>query len=239
MRLLLVPIFTIAVMLTRIDAGAGAEQRVSIRTEDGVTLAATWYEPSSRPGPAVILVHMLNRSRKEWDAVAQRLASEGIGALAFDLRGHGESTAGPPPAAGQSQYASMVQDVRAVRRYLAQRSDVQQSRVGVIGASIGANLAALEASADGTIASLALLSPSVEYRGLRMTEAVRKIKRPMLFVAGDDDPYASRSARELQKEGSGVREILILKQVGHGTMMLSRDPSLTGALVDWFRRTLL
>ena len=239
MRLLLVPIFTIAVMLTRIDAGVGAEQRVSIRTEDGVTLAATWYEPSSRPGPAVILVHMLNRSRKEWDAVAQRLASEGIGALAFDLRGHGESTAGPPPAAGQSEYASMVQDVRAVRRYLAQRSDVQQSRVGVIGASIGANLAALEASADGTIASLALLSPSVEYRGLRMTEAVRKIKRPMLFVAGDDDPYASRSARELQKEGSGVREILILKQVGHGTMMLSRDPSLTGALVDWFRRTLL
>ena len=239
LRLFLIPILTLAVMLTRIDARAGAEQRVSIRTDDGVTLAASWYEPSSRPGPAVILVHMLNRSRKEWDAFAQRLASEGIGALAFDLRGHGESAAGPSPAAGQSEYAAMVQDVRAVRRYLAQRSDVQQSRVGVIGASIGANLAALEASADSTIASLAFLSPSVEYRGLRMTEAVRKIKRPMLLVASDDDPYASRSARELQKEGSGVREILILKQAGHGTTMLSRDPSLTGALVDWFRRTLL
>jgi alpha-beta hydrolase superfamily lysophospholipase len=182
---------------------------------------------------------MLTRSRKEWDAVAQQLASEGIGALAFDLRGHGESTAGPPPAAGQSEYASMVQDVRAVRRYLAQRSDVQQSRVGVIGASIGANLATLEASADATIASLALLSPSVDYRGLRITEAARKVKRPMLLVAADDDPYASRSARELQKDGGGVREILILKQAGHGTVMLSRDPSLTGALVDWFRRTLL
>ena len=239
LRLFLIPILTLAVMLTRIDARAGAEQRVSIRTDDGVTLAASWYEPSSRPGPAVILVHMLNRSRKEWDAFAQRLASEGIGALAFDLRGHGESAAGPSPAAGQSEYAAMVQDVRAVRRYLAQRSDVQQSRVGVIGASIGANLAALEASGDSTIASLAFLSPSVEYRGLRMTEAVRKIKRPMLLVASDDDPYASRSARELQKEGSGVREILILKQAGHGTTMLSRDPSLTGALVDWFRRTLL
>jgi dienelactone hydrolase len=239
MRILLVPISTIAVILALTDVRAGAEERVSIRTEDGVTLAATWYEPSSRSGPAVILVHMLNRSRKEWDAVARRLASEGIGALAFDLRGHGESTAGPPAAAGQSEYASMVQDLRAVRRYLAQRSDVQQSRVGVIGASIGANLAALEASADGTIASLALLSPSVDYRGLRITEAVRKLKRPILLVAGDDDPYASRSARELQKEGGGVREVLILNQAGHGTVMLSRDPSLTGALVDWFRRTLL
>ena len=133
----------------------------------------------------------------------------------------------------------MVQDIRAARRYLAQRSDVQQSRVGVIGASIGANLAALEASGDATIASLALLSPSVDYRGLRITEATRKVKRPMLLVAGDDDPYAARSARELQKEGAGVREVLILRQAGHGTLMLSRDPSLTGALVDWFRRTLL
>src|SRR5262245_61072800 len=102
-RLILVPILTLAVMLMRIDAGAGAEQRVSIRTEDGVTLAASWYESSSRPGPAVILVHMLNRSRKEWDAFAQRLASEGIGALAFDLRGHGESTGGAAAAAGQSE----------------------------------------------------------------------------------------------------------------------------------------
>ena len=62
---------------------------------------------------------------------------------------------------------------------------------------------------------------------------------PMLLVAGDDDPSAARSARELQKEGAGVREVLILRQAGHGTLMLSRDPSLTGALVDWFRRTLL
>jgi hypothetical protein len=68
---------------------------------------------------------------------------------------------------------------------------------------------------------------------------MRKLKRPILFVAGDDDPYASRSARELQKEGGGVREVLILRQAGHGTVMLSRDPSLTGTLVDWFRRTLL
>lgn len=216
-----------------------ATQRVSIRTDDGVTLAATWYEPASRPGPAVILVHMLNHSRREWDALAQRLASEGIGALAFDLRGHGESGPAPPAAASQSEYAAMVLDVRAARRYLAQRADVQQTRVGIIGASIGANLAALEASADATIASLALLSPSGDYRGLRIDAAARKIKRPMLLVAGDDDPYASRSARELQKDGGGPRELLLLKQAGHGTAMLSRDPSLAGALVDWLRRTLL
>jgi dienelactone hydrolase len=230
---------TAAFLLLALVPDALAAQRVTIRTDDGVALAATWYEPASRPGPAVILVHMLNHSRREWDALAQRLASEGIGALAFDLRGHGESGPATPAAGSQSEYAAMVLDVRAARRYLAQRADVQQTRVGIIGASIGANLAALAASADATIASLALLSPSGDYRGLRIDAAARKIKRPMLLVAGDDDPYASRSARELQKDGGGPRELLILKQAGHGTAMLSRDPTLAGALVDWLRRTLL
>ena len=136
-------------------------------------------------------------------------------------------------------YSAMVLDLRAARRFLAQRSDVQQTRVGVAGASLGANLAALLASADPSIASLALLSPSLDYRGLRIEAAARKVTRPMLLVAGDDDPYASRSARELQKAGGGPRELLILKQAGHGTAMLGRDPTLAGALVDWFRRTLL
>jgi alpha-beta hydrolase superfamily lysophospholipase len=228
----------LALVVLAADASA-ASQRVTFRTDDGVNLVATWYEPATRPGPAVILVHMLTRSRREWEAIAQRLSSEGIGALALDLRGHGESGAGPAMAPDRVDYSAMVLDLRAARRFLAQRSDVQQTRVGIAGASLGANLAALEASSDATVASLALLSPSLDYRGLRIEAAARKVARPMLLVAGDDDPYAARSARDLQKAGGGPRELLILPQAGHGTAMLSRDPSLAGLLVDWFRRTLL
>jgi alpha-beta hydrolase superfamily lysophospholipase len=220
-------------------ATSSAAQRVTFRTDDGVTLSATWYEPSTRIGPAVILVHMLSRTRREWEAIAQRLSSEGIGALALDLRGHGESGGGPAGAPDRAEYSSMVLDVRAARRFLVQRSDVQQTRVGIAGASLGANLAVLAASTDSSIASLALLSPSLDYRGLRIEAAARKVTRPMLLVAGDDDPYASRSARELQKAGGGPRELVILNQAGHGTGMFARDPSLAGTLVDWFRRTLL
>ena len=220
------------------DRARGA-QRVSLRTDDGVTLAATWYEPSTRPGPAVILVHMLHQSRRQWESLGQRLSAEGIGALAIDLRGHGESASAPAAPGPQGEYGAMVLDVRAARRFLAQRGDVQQARVGVIGASIGANLAALEAAEDPSVASLALLSPSLDYRGLRIEAALRKVGRPVLLVAGDDDPYASRSARDLQKGGGGPRELLVLKQAGHGMTMFARDAGLTGALLDWFRRTLL
>ena len=229
----------LAVVLVLLPAEAGAAQRVTFRTDDGVTLAATWHEPSSRPGPAVILVHMFSRNRREWDAVGQRLASEGIGALALDLRGHGESDAAGPATPDRAGYSAMVLDLRAARRFLAQRTDVQQTRVGIVGASLGASLAALAASADPSIFSLVLLSPSLDYRGLRIESASRKVSKPMLLVAGDDDPYAARSARELHKAGGGPRELLILKAAGHGTSMLAQDPGLTGTLVDWFRRTLL
>jgi alpha-beta hydrolase superfamily lysophospholipase len=209
-------------------------QRVSFRTEDGVTIAAVWYEPSVRPAPAVVLVHMLQRSKRDWEGLASRLAGAGIGALAIDLRGHGDSQV---PASIGSGYPEMVKDVEAARKFLAMRSDVMPSRIGIAGASIGANLAAL-AAADGGFASVALLSPSLDYRGLRIEAAVRKYgSKPMLLVSSDDDPYARRSALDLQKTGAS-RELLSLVGAGHGTNMLSRSYELPQVLVGFFRRTL-
>jgi alpha-beta hydrolase superfamily lysophospholipase len=210
---------------------ASAAQRVAFRTDDGITIAGVWYEPVSR-GPAVILVHMLNRSHRDFDALALRLASEGIGALAIDLRGHGDSQGSP------QNFPPMIADLKAARRFLATRADVS-GKIGILGASLGANLAALAAADDATVSSLALLSPSLEYRGLRIEPAMRKLgSRPVLMVVSDDDPYASRSARDLEK-GSRGREVMHLSAAGHGTAMLERDSSLAGSLVDWFRRTLL
>jgi dienelactone hydrolase len=220
------------------EATAGT-QRVTIRTDDGVSLVATWYEPGARAAPAVILVHMLHKSRRDWDAVASRLASEGIGALALDLRGHGESS-GTLPEGEAADYSVLVRDVTAARKYLSSRGDVQPSRMGIAGASIGANLAVLEAATDPGVTSLALLSPTIDYRGLRIDAAMKKYAaRPALLVASDDDAYASRSVKELQKAGGGVREALILNHAGHGTIMLGQDADLARTLVDWFRRTLL
>ena len=220
------------------DVAAGT-QRVTIRTDDGVSLAATWYEPGTRPAPAVILVHMLHRSRHDWDSVAARLASDGIGALTIDLRGHGESS-GSLQGGEAPDYTALVFDIAAARRYLSSRPDVLQSRVGIAGASLGANLTVLEAAANPAIASIALLSPSLDYRGVRIEAAMKKYgARPALLVASDDDPYAVRSGKDLQKAGGGTREVHVLSRAGHGTVMLGHDPDLARTLVDWFHRTLL
>lgn len=226
----------VAIALDSVAASWGTtiqrSQRLVLRTEDGLSIAATWYEPAYRPAPAVILVHMLSRSRREWDGFASRLASEGIGALSIDLRGHGDSSGDP------GDLARMVNDVNAAKRHLSVRQDVIHSRIGIAGASLGATLAVLVAAEDPTIASLALLSPSLDYRGLRIEAPLRKYgKRPALLVAGEDDGYAMRTVKDLSK-GAGVREVLLLDGAGHGATMLSRAPELAGQLIAWFRRTL-
>jgi dienelactone hydrolase len=132
----------------------------------------------------------------------------------------------------------MVADIKAARRFLATRSDVS-GRIGMLGASLGANLVAMAAGDDPSVVSVALLSPSLEYRGLRIEPAMRKIgSRPVLMVVSDDDAYATRTARDLEK-GTKGREVMHLPAAGHGSVMLDRDPALAGALVDWFHRTLL
>jgi dienelactone hydrolase len=213
--------------------------RVSFRSSDGVLLAGSFYETSSRPSPAVILVHMLTRNRRDWEAVAMRLASEGIAALAFDLRGHGES--GPAPTEAGAAPSAMPRDVAAARQFLASRPDVLRDRIGLAGASLGANLALVDAATDPSVRSLVLLSPTLDYRGVRIESVARKYARPMLLVASREDAYSWRTVRDLtnpKDKGTSGRESLILENAGHGTGMFARDSSLIQSIVDFFHRTL-
>jgi alpha-beta hydrolase superfamily lysophospholipase len=182
---------------------------------------------------------MLTRTHEDWQALAARLADAGLAVLAIDLRGHGASGAEAAPA-DPGDMNSSVRDVRAARVFLSGRPEICSGRIGIAGAQIGANLAIVEASLDLLVRSLALLSPGVEYRGVRADAAMKKYnERPALLLASTEDGYASRSARELSTMGAGTRELRLLTGAGHGTVMLARQPDLIGVLVDWFRRTLL
>lgn len=217
---------------------AATPQDVSFRTDDGVTIAGTLYLPA-RSGPGVILLHALSRTREDWHAVATRLADAGFVALAIDLRGHGAS--GPLPVGTDLQeLTKMTADVKAARAFLASRREVAPNRIGFAGASIGANLAILFAANDPTVRSLALLSPGIDYRGLRPEAAFKKYAdRPALLIVSQEDNYSTNSARQLARSGPGVRDLRILNGAGHGTAMITRQPDLAASLVDWFRRTLL
>lgn len=210
-----------------VSVHAAPSRRVTFRADDGAMLAGAYYEPLQRPAPGIVLLHMLGRSHVDWDTAASQLSDAGFAVLALDFRSVGD-------------LAAYAVDVRAAKTFLRERPDVARTSIGIAGASIGANLAVLDAADDPGVKSIALLSPGLDYKGLRIEAAMKKFgTRPALLAGSTKDPYAARSIRQLTTIGPGLREVRLSDAVAHGTVLLSRDPDLLPALVDWFKRTLL
>jgi pimeloyl-ACP methyl ester carboxylesterase len=221
--------------MAAVTNAAGAE-RVSFQTTDSVRLAGALYAPMRTPAPAVVLVHMLGRSNADWTFTAERLREAGFLVLAPDLRGHGES--GGSIASG-SDLTPLLEDVMAAIAFVKTRPGVLPGRLGLAGASLGANLVIQAAATDAAVRSVVAMSPALDYRGVRCEAAMKKFgDRPMLLLASTNDPYAMRSARELADIGTRA-QLETVESAGHGTIMLARAPDLVGRLVDWFRNTLL
>jgi pyridoxine 5-phosphate synthase len=224
----------LAVVLSASNVEA-AGRPVTLASSDGVTIAGEYFEASSRPAPAVLLVHMLSKSKSEWRDLPDRIRDAGITALAIDLRGHGQSS-------GSAQdIPKMVQDVRAAAQWLAARPNVRGDAIAIVGASLGASLALLAAVDVPQARFIALLSPSLDYRGLRTDIGLIKRlgARSIWLSASAEDPLALRTLRDIAAEPSGPREQHVSAAVAHGTALLDRDGDVARSLVDWLRRSLL
>lgn len=103
---------------------------VEFSTPDGVTLSG-WYVPS-RNGAAVALLHGAGSTRSAVLPHAVVLARNGYGVLLFDARGHGRSE-------GRAMDAGWYgdEDLRGAITFLAAQADVDPSRIGAVGMSMG------------------------------------------------------------------------------------------------------
>jgi dienelactone hydrolase len=124
---------------TPADLGLDYED-VSLHSGDGVLLAG-WYIPSQN-GAAVLLLHGYGAHRGEVLDRAALLAGHGYGTLLYDARASGES-GGELRSFGWAD----VDDVRAALAYLQAREDVEPGRLGILGFSIGGQIA-LRATAE-------------------------------------------------------------------------------------------
>ena len=178
---------------------------------------------------------MLSRNRGDWGGLPDRIRETGVTALTIDLRGHGQSS-------GSAQdLQAMIQDVRAAARWLSTRPNVRGDQIAIVGASLGASLALIAAVELPAARALALISPSLDYRGLRTDVGLVKRlgARSIWLAASDQDPLALRTLRDIAAEPSGPREQHVSSVLGHGTVLLDKDGDLARMLVDWLRRSLL
>ena len=215
-----------------------AMARVEIITDDGVTIVGTYHE-GGKDGPAALLLHMMPATKESWRTLVEALKARGFSTLAIDLRGHGESVLGQGGKRldhklfSDAEHQAKANDVDVAVRWLEAQGRTR-SRMAVVGASIGANLAISFAAADHQVPATVALSPGLDYRGVKTADPASSMPRSqkLLLAASEDDEYSFHSIRELSKIKTDA-EVQELKDAGHGTTMLEREPSFLQYVVEW------
>ncbi len=119
-------------------------QRMTFHAADGTELAG-WYTPSTN-GATVIVLAGAGSTRADVGAQSAVLARHGYGVLAFDARGTGES-GGHPHLWGWGGEL----DAFAALDYLVSMPGVDPNRIGMLGESMGGEVAITAAASDGRI----------------------------------------------------------------------------------------
>jgi len=229
----------LALLLAALPARA---DEIEIRTQDGIVLRGTYRKAEGDGNRAALLLHMLGKSRQDYAPLETRLLEKGISTFAIDFRGHGDST---KKTSGEEinyrefddrNWPDIVKDISPALSFLEAHGHKRQDTI-LIGASIGANAAVVAASRELQIRGVVLLSPGMNYRGVRIEDAVTAWdKRPMLVMATDGDSYAASSAqkiRDLLSKNTNVKVELYPGFNAHGTSLFDGVPGATQKIADW------
>ncbi len=135
-----------------------------------------------------------------------------------------------------AQHQSSRLDVDAALAWLASKG-YDTSRVIIIGASIGANLALDAAARNPQINKVVMLSGGLDFRGVKTEPAAQKLAdgQKVFLVASADDDYSFESHRTLAKIFGARATIKEFTDAGHGTTMFVHEPELLNDIVQWIQ----
>jgi hypothetical protein len=131
------------------------EAQVSFCCE-GETIVGVLHLPDGMPAAGVVMCHGFTGHKAETHRLfvhaARDFAGHGLAVLRFDFRGSGDS-------GGEFREMTVsreIADVRAALGYLCSRPEVDASRVGVLGLSMGGCVAACLAGREARVKALVL-----------------------------------------------------------------------------------
>jgi dienelactone hydrolase len=192
-------------------------------------------KPVAQRPPAVVLVHGFSSDRVNSSALARRLAQNGYGVLAIDVRGHGENR-------NPFSENGLRDDLHTAVEYLQHSSLVDGSRIVVMGHSMGAGATLDYAAHDPSLKGSVMISG-----GLNLDGPERP--RNTLFIFAENDPgFIKETAAYIAAHLAGTDKIeagklygdfasgtaveaMEVKGVNHGTIMWS--PEAAQNIVQW------
>lgn len=206
-------------MMSWAAAQTPSAETLTVQAPDGVALQMTLWRGKTAPKSGWLLLHGYQSVKEEWEPLAKSLAGQGVAVALLDLRGHGKS------GGTFRDLSKIAGDLEAALRVVREQTHLPESKLGIGGASIGANLAMLYAPDHANIAAVILLSPGLDYGGLKIEKAfTRYAPRPLFMAASPGDNYAFASVQQLARQR---RDPALRLKVGigaaHGVQMLNRD----------------
>ncbi len=209
---------------------------VGLRTQDGWNIAAV-YQPAQADKKTVLLLHDVGKNKHEFTTFSDRLADNGIGFLALDLRGHGQSTNlniydNFAKTGVDNDYNKMTRDVDAAMTFLKGKNLAEEDIV-FVGAGMGANVAAKAASLWPSVAGVALITPVTNFRDVLTIPALRVYKGNVFIAAAADD-------KKTFLEASLLRNVAFLSS-GEGKVVFATayDQSAHALLDRWIMPELI
>lgn len=127
-------------------------QRIELTTSDEVTLVGDFYTDADSLEATVVLLHGQAGNRADWQALLDPLWDARYQILAVDLRGYGES-------GGDANWQTIADDVQLWLDWLYEQPQVQTDGVSIVGADLGANVAAIACENDSQCLTAIALSP--------------------------------------------------------------------------------
>jgi dienelactone hydrolase len=147
-------------------SGRLAREQFSVATEAGERATGIGMKITASKGrlPAVVVLHGTGDRKEGMIPLLEALAARGFLAVAIDARAHGDRAAGPNDYLqailrayrthrGHPFLYDTVWDTLRLVDYLATRADVDASRIGLLGISMGGMETYLAAAADPRIAA--------------------------------------------------------------------------------------
>jgi len=212
----------------------------SFQTQDNITIAAILSAPpnADTPHPGVIFIHQGGSSKEEWTQTRlyQNVVQAGMSALAYDVRGHGQS-GGKGGFHLFSDPELAPKDLIAAIDYLAARN-VDRDKIAIVGSSIGANLAIMaKGGARYNVKTVVAMSGKTEAAdNLAGGKAEIRKLNSVYAIAGELEQGGKRAqwAQDFYERADAPRRLDIIKgSDGHGTSLFMDDPELEDRILGW------
>jgi len=234
---------------------------LELKASDGTLLKASYFA-AAKPGPGVLLLQQINRTRKDWGGLANRLAAAGINTLTLDLRGLGDSGGVPAEKWTSKERAQLYKhapdDVDTAFQYLISQPEVERNVIGVGGAGyLGVQNSIQAARRHPEVKSLVFLSGQTDPSDRQFMRQASQ--PPALFVLAEGDEYPPTvdlmGWLYMASLNPGKKLILYPGKAApwldfedrrtvpatgnHGTDMFDTHPDLFATVVDWYVTTLI